>query len=62
MSEELKSQIISGTMTWGKWGMNLSPSEMIDLIEYNDDNPKIRLPYCMKFMEAIRLKLNLEML
>ena len=35
MGEEFKSQIISGTMTWGKWGMNLSTSEMRDLIEYN---------------------------
>ena len=35
MNKESDSKIISGTMTWGKWGMNLSTHEMQDLIEYN---------------------------
>ena len=35
MNKESASKIISGTMTWGKWGMNLSTHEMQDLIEYN---------------------------
>ena len=34
MNTGFVSQIISGTMTWGKWGMKLSTSEMRDLIEY----------------------------
>ena len=28
------SRIISGTMTWGKWGKNFSKNEMIDLMHY----------------------------
>lgn len=28
------SKIIAGTMTWGRWGKNLSQNEMIDLLQY----------------------------
>lgn len=35
MNKKKDSNIISGTMTWGKWGMSLSTSKMQELIEYN---------------------------
>jgi len=35
MNKKLASNIISGTMTWGKWGIGLSTHKMQELIEYN---------------------------
>ena len=35
MDKNKDSSIISGTLTWGKWGASLSNSEMQELIEYN---------------------------
>jgi predicted oxidoreductase len=32
MSETLFSKIIAGTMTWGYWGKNLDPKQMIELM------------------------------
>lgn len=35
MNKKSTSSFISGTMTWGKWGMSLSTHAMQELIEYN---------------------------
>ena len=35
MNKESTSNIISGTMFWGKWGVSLSTANMQELIEYN---------------------------